>query len=176
MSRQRSVVERRDGWKRTKVSEAKHKIAAAAAALAAAELRTDMVTTTDLAAFQQRLRQATTDVIQHLRIEVNETVSGRIKQVEQHQLPKVSANPIESKPYRISNLIPRSWEGSNDQGKFRNFMSDLHLWMQPRSGGGETMIISVENTDKVDNSTLAVDCSDEEINRGVTSPSVAQNG
>ena len=30
---------------------------------------------------------------------------------------------------RISDLIPRSWEGSNVEGKFRQFMPNLHLWM-----------------------------------------------
>ena len=42
-------------------------------------------------------------------------------------------------------------------------MSDLHLWMQARSDEVETMLVSVESTDKFDNSTLAVDCSDEEF-------------
>ena len=42
-------------------------------------------------------------------------------------------------------------------------MSDLHLWMQGRSDEGETMLVSVESTDKFDNSTLAVDCSDEDF-------------
>ena len=41
-------------------------------------------------------------------------------------------------------------------------MSDLHLWMQTWSDEGETMLVSVESTDKFDNSTVAVDCSDEE--------------
>ena len=36
-----------------------------------------MVTRAGLAAFQQQLRQEMTDVIQQLRIEVHETVSGR---------------------------------------------------------------------------------------------------
>ena len=42
-------------------------------------------------------------------------------------------------------------------------MLDLHLWMQAWSDEGETMLVSVENTDKFDNSTLVVDCSDEEF-------------
>ena len=40
----------------------------------------------------------------------------------------------------------------------QHFMSDLHLWMQASSEEGETMLLSVESTDKFDNSTLAVDC------------------
>ena len=41
-------------------------------------------------------------------------------------------------------------------------MSDLHLWMQTWSDEGETMLVSVESTDKFDNSTVEVNCSDEE--------------
>ena len=97
------------------------------------------------------------DVIQHLRTELNETVSGRIDMLRSINttLQKVSAKPTVSKPYRIS-------EGSNDTEYFRHFMSDLHLWMQAWSDEGETVLVSVESTDKFDNSTVAVDCSDEE--------------
>ena len=35
--------------------------------------------------------------------------------------------------------------------------------MQARSDEGETKLVSVESTDKFDNSTLAVDCSDEDF-------------
>ena len=43
-------------------------------------------------------------------------------------------------------------------------MSDLlHLWMQALSDEGEPMLVSVESTDKLDNSNLAVDCPDEEF-------------
>ena len=31
-----------------------------------------------------------------------------------------------SEPYRISDLIPRNWEGNNEKGEFRSFTSDLH--------------------------------------------------
>ena len=67
------------------------------------------------------------------------------------------------KPYRISDFTPRNFEGSNDKGEFRNFMSNLHLWMQAWTDEGETMLVSVESTHKVDNCTLAIDCSDEEF-------------
>ena len=40
-------------------------------------------------------------------------------------LQRVTAKPAESKPYRISDLIPRNWEGGNEEGEFRSFMSDL---------------------------------------------------
>ena len=35
-----------------------------------------------------------------------------------------------AKPYRISDLIPKSWDSSHDKGQFRNFIAKLHLWMQ----------------------------------------------
>ena len=106
-----------------------------------------------------------THVIQQLRIEVNETVSGRIDMFNSINtaLQRVSAKRIGSKPYRISDFTPRNFEGSNDKGEFRNFMSNLHLWMQAWTDEGETMLVSVESTHKVDNCTLAIDCSDEEF-------------
>ena len=86
------------------------------------------------------------DVMQQLRTEMNETVNGRIDVLSSINtaLQKVSAKLAVSKPYRISDLIPRRWEGSNDKGDFRHFMSDLHLWMQAWSDEGETMLVSVE--------------------------------
>ena len=42
-------------------------------------------------------------------------------------------------------------------------MSDLHLGMQAWLDEGETLLVSVESIDKFDNSTLAVDCSDEKL-------------
>ena len=73
-------------------------------------------------------------------------------------LQNESATPAASKPYRITDLITRNLEGSNDKGNFRHFMTDLHLWMQAWSDEGETMLVSVEGTDKFDNSTPVVDC------------------
>ena len=59
-----------------------------------------------------------TGVIQQLRTDVNETVHGRIDMSNSIKiaLQNVSAKPAASKPYRISDLIPRNWEGSNDKG------------------------------------------------------------
>ena len=75
-------------------------------------------------------------------------------------LQNVVTKPTDSKPYRISDLIPRIWEGSNEKGEFRSFMSDLHLWMQAWSNEGEMILTSVEKLDQFDNSTIAVDCSE----------------
>ena len=122
----------------------------------------DMVTTADFAVFQQQLRQEMTDVIQQLRTEMNETVNGRMDMLNRINtaLQNVSTKTTDFKPYRISDLIPRNWEGSNEKGEFRSFMSDLHLWMQAWSDQGERILARVENVDKVDRATLAVDCTE----------------
>ena len=60
-------------------------------------------------------RQEVTDVIQQLRAEVNEAISGRMMNSISAALQKVSAKPQESKPYRISDLIPRNWHGINQR-------------------------------------------------------------
>ena len=77
-----------------------------------------MVTTADFAIFQQQLRQEMTDVIQQLRTEMNETVNGRMDMLNSinNALQNVSKKTTDSKPYRISDLIPRNWEGSNEKG------------------------------------------------------------
>ena len=94
-----------------------------------------MVTPADFATFQQLSRQEVADVIQQLRAEVNEAISGRMDMLNSINtaLQNVSARPAESKPCRISDLIPR--KGSNEKGEFRSFMSDLHLWMQGQGKG-----------------------------------------
>ena len=122
----------------------------------------DMVTTADFAVFQQQLRQEMTDVIQQLRTEMNETVNGRMDMLNSINtaLQNVSTKTTDFKPYRISDLIPRNWEGSNDKGEFRSFTSDLHLWMQAWSDQGERILARVESVDKVDRATLAVDCTE----------------
>ena len=100
------------------------------------------------------------DVTQQLRAEMNEAISGRMDMMNSTAL---------SKPYRISDLIPRNWEGSSEKGEFRSFMSDLHLWMQAWSHQGEQMLARVESVDRFDNNVIAVDCSDEEF-RSIEAP------
>ena len=39
------------------------------------------------------------------------------------------------------------------------------MWIHVWSDEGETMLVTGESTNKVDNSTLAVDCSDEEFGK-----------
>ena len=77
-----------------------------------------MVTTADFAVFQQQLRQEMTDVIQQLRTEMNETVNGRKDMLNSINtaLQNVSTKTTDFKPYRISDLISRNLEGSNEKG------------------------------------------------------------
>ena len=58
--------------------QAQHLRQQQAVAAAAAEQQADMVTPADFATFQQQLRQEVADVIQQLRAEVNEAISGRM--------------------------------------------------------------------------------------------------
>ena len=97
------------------------------------------VTPADIATFQQQLRQEMADVTQQLRAEGNELISGRMDIMNSFNtaLQNVSAKSTDSEPYRVSGFIPRNWEGSNEKGKFRSFMSDLHSWMQAWSNQGE---------------------------------------
>ena len=84
-----------------------------------------MVTPADLVTFPHQLRQVVADVIQQLRAEMSETISSRMDMMGSIRaaLQRVSAKSTESKAYRISDLIPRNWEGSNEKGEFRSFMS-----------------------------------------------------
>ena len=75
---------------------------------------------------------------------------------------RVSAN-LAPVPWRIRDLYPSNWEGSNDKGQSNHFMSDLLLWMQAWSNEGETMLVNVESTDKFDINALAVICRQEEF-------------
>ena len=122
-----------------------------------------MVTPADFATFQQQMRQEVADVTRQLRAEVNEAISGRMGMLNSilTALQNVSARPAESKPYRISDLTPRNWEGSNVKGEFRSFMSDLQLWVQAWSDQGERMLARVEGIDKFDNNVIALDCPSE---------------
>ena len=76
-------------------------------------------------------------------------------------MQRLSAGSAETaKPYKISDLIPKGWDGNHEKFQFRNLMAELHLWMQARSDQGERILVGVESVDKVDSSTLAVDCTE----------------
>ena len=57
------------------------------------------------------------DVIQQLRTEMNEKVNGRMDMLNSIStaIQNVSMKTNDSKPYRISDLIPRNWEGNNEK-------------------------------------------------------------
>ena len=122
-----------------------------------------MVTTADFAAFQQQLRQEEADARQQLRAEMTGTIHSRVDMLSSINtaLQNIAAKPGDSKPDRISDLIPRNWEGNNEKGEVRSFMSDLHLWMPAWSNQGEMIFTSVERVDKFDSSAIAVDCLEE---------------
>ena len=138
---------------------------AAEGTAAAAEPRADMVTPADLVTFQQQLRQEVgrrDTVAAHRSERDGQWQDGHVDQ-HQHSTPECIHEENDSKPYRISDLIPRNWEGNNEKGEFRSFMSHLHLWMQAWSDKGERIATRVESVDKVDRATLAVDCTQAEF-------------
>ena len=57
------------------------------------------------------------DVTQQLRVNADESISGRMDMLNSINtaLQNVSAKPTASKPYRISDLLPRNWESSNEE-------------------------------------------------------------
>ena len=82
-----------------------------------------------------------------------------IGRFERPVLHRIQANPA-PKPHRISDLIPRNWEGSIDKRKFRHVMSDVDLGMQALSDKGETLLVHFEGIDKLGRQTpLSIDCS-----------------
>ena len=76
-------------------------------------------------------------------------------------MQRLSAGPAgTAKPYKISDLIPKSWDGRHEKGQFRNFMVELHLWIQAWSDRGERILVRIESADKVERSTLAAECTE----------------
>ena len=96
------------------------------------------------------------DSLQRVREEMHTAINGRLDAISSisSTMQRISAGPAETaKPYRISDLIPKSWDGSHDKGQFRNFMAEPHLWMQAWSDQGERILVRVEGVDKVERST-----------------------
>ena len=90
-------------------------------------------------------------------------ISGRLESISSisSAMRRLSAGSAEAaKRYRISDLIPKSWDASHEKGQFRNFMAERHLWIQAWSDQGERILVRVESVDKVERSTLAVDCTE----------------
>ena len=103
------------------------------------------------------------DSLRRGRGETHTAIDGRLDAISNTSsaMQRLSAGPAErAKPYRISDLIPNSWDGSHEKGQFRNFMAELYLWMQALSDQGERILVRVEGVHKVERSSLAVDCSE----------------
>ena len=119
--------------------------------------------TTDLMTLQQQIRQEIVDSLQRVREGMHTAINGRLDAISSisSAMQRLSAGPAETaNPYRVSDLITKSWDGSHDKGQFRNFMAELHLWMQAWSDQGERIFVRAESVDTVDRSTLAVDCTE----------------
>ena len=113
-------------------SEVTWKPSRSAADAAVAWQQAGMATTADLMTLQQQISQEMADSLQRVREEVHTAINGRLSAISSisNAMQRLSAGPAETaKPYRISDLIPKSWNGSHDNGQFRNFMAELHLWM-----------------------------------------------
>ena len=125
-----------------------------------------VATAADLMMLLQQIRQEIADSLQRVREETHTAINGRLDAISSisSAMQGISAGPAESaKPYRINDMIPKSWNGSHDKGQFRKFMAELHLWMQTWSDHGERTLARVESVDKVERPTLAVDCTKGEL-------------
>ena len=111
----------------------------------------------------QQLMLQVPEIIQQVRTEMSETVSGRVDVLNSSIIVFAKLKPAPARPERIIDLIPRNRGGSNDKGEFRHVMSDLHLWIQAWSNERQTMLVSVERTDKFNNSALSADCSQDQF-------------
>ena len=122
-----------------------------------------MATTADLMTLQQQTRQEIADSLQRVREEMRMAINGRLDAISSisSAMQRLSAGPAgTAKPFRISDLILKSLDGSHDKGQLRNFMAELHLWMQAWSDQGERILVRAEGVDTVERSTLAVGCAE----------------
>ena len=88
-----------------------------------------MATTADLMKLQQQIRQEMTDSLQRVREEMHTAINDRLDAISSTSsaVQRLSAGPAETaRPYKISDLIPKSWDGSHEKCQIRNFMADLH--------------------------------------------------
>ena len=111
-----------------------------------------MAAAADLITLQQQIRQEMADSLQRLREELHTAISGRLDAISSisSAMQRLSAGPAETtKPYRISGLMPKSRDGSHDKGQFRIFIVQSRV---------SEILVRVESVDKVQRSTLDVDC------------------
>ena len=110
-----------------------------------------MATAADLVTLQQQIRQELAGSLQRVREEMHTAVNGSLYTISSisSAMQRISAGPTETaNPYRISDWIPKSWDGSHEKGQFRNFMAELHLWMQAWPDQGKRVLVRVESVDK----------------------------
>ena len=74
-----------------------------------------------MVSLQQQLRQEMAGVVQQVRAELNETAYGSLDMLNSiaAAMRRVTGNPVPM-PYRISDFIPRNWEGTNHKETFRH--------------------------------------------------------
>ena len=107
--------------------------------------------------------QEIADSLQRVREEMHTANNARLDSISSisSAMQKLSAGPAETaKLHRISDLIPKSWDGSHEKGQFRNFMAEMPLWMQAWPDQAHRILVRVESVDKVERSTLAADCTE----------------
>ena len=103
-----------------------------------------MATAADLVTLQQQIRQEIADSLQRVREEMHTPINGRLDAINSisSAMQRLSAGPAETAmPFRISDLIPKSWGGRHEKGQFRNFIAELHLWMQAWSDQGGRVLV-----------------------------------
>ena len=122
-----------------------------------------MAAAADVVTLQQQIRRELADSLHRVREEMHIAINGRLDAISSisSAMQMISARTVETaKPNRISDLIPKSWDGSHEKGQFRNFVAELHLWIQAWSDHGEQILVRDESVDKVERSTMAEDCTE----------------
>ena len=107
--------------------------------------------------------QIGTGSLQRVCVQMHTAINGTLDAISSisSAMQRLSAGLAEpAMPYRINDLIPKICDDSHDRGLCRNFMAELHLWMQAWSDQGERIFVRVESVDKVERSILAVDCTE----------------
>ena len=107
-----------------------------------------MATTADLMTLQQQIRQERwqTPCSESVRRCTRQSVADWMQSTA-FPVPCRGSQQVQQKqPSRTESMKPKSWDGSHEKG------------MQAWSDQGERILVRVESVDKVDRSTLAVDC------------------
>ena len=121
------------------------------------------------------------DSLQQVREEMHTAINGRLRRNQQHlqcHAEDLSRSCRSSQAVQNQGLDPEELGGQSGQSQFRNFMGELHLWMQARLDQGERILVRVKGVDKVERLTLAVDCTEAIQNvrdRSVPDPAQDEN-